>query len=106
MDINIIMESSRVFVKGLPPNIDEPDFRKHFSSGQITDIKLIPHRRIGYVGYHTHEDAARAVKLFNRSYIRMSKLGVELAKPVRYIGKNLPFSFLLMFTKAIRISAA
>jgi multiple RNA-binding domain-containing protein 1 len=78
------LESSRVFVKNLPPNINEADFRKHFSSKgrEITDIKLIPKRRIGYVGYKTPEDAAKAVKYFNRSYIRMSRIAVEIARPV------------------------
>ncbi|KAI1475605.1 hypothetical protein F4774DRAFT_274148 [Daldinia eschscholtzii] len=77
------MDSSRIFVKGLPPNLNEADLRKHFASkGQITDVKLIPHRRIGYVGYKSSEEAANAVKYFNRSFVRMSKIFVELAKPI------------------------
>ncbi|KAH7027721.1 uncharacterized protein B0I36DRAFT_327733 [Microdochium trichocladiopsis] len=78
------MESSRVFVRGLPPTLDEAGFRKHFqfSSGTITDVKLMSSRRIGYVGYKTPEEARRAVKHFNRSFIRMSKIAVELAKPI------------------------
>ncbi|RYP20645.1 hypothetical protein DL767_009407 [Monosporascus sp. MG133] len=77
------MESSRVFVKGLPPNINETTFRKHFEyAGHITDIKLIPHRRIGYVGYKSPDEATKAVKRLNRSFIRMSKITVEPAKPV------------------------
>jgi multiple RNA-binding domain-containing protein 1 len=47
-----------------------------------SDTRLIPHRRIGYVGYKSPEDAAKAVKYFNKSFIRMSKIGVELARPV------------------------
>lgn len=81
------MASSRIFIKGLPPTISEEDFKKHFGAiSQITDAKLIPHRRIGYVGYKTPEDAAKAVKYFNRSFIRMSKIGVELARPVGSLG--------------------
>ena len=78
------MASSRVFVKGLPPNISEADFRKHFSAKnrQITDVKLLPERRIGYVGYKTPDEASKAVKYFNKSYIRMSKLSVEIARAV------------------------
>lgn len=78
------MATSRIFVKGLPPNITEADFRKHFSAKnrEVTDVKLIPQRRIGYVGYKTPEDASKAVKYFNKSYIRMSKILVESAKPV------------------------
>ncbi|KAI2625988.1 RNA-binding domain-containing protein [Hypomontagnella submonticulosa] len=77
------MDSSRIFVKGLPPNLNEADLRKHFASkGHITDVKLIPHRRIGYVGYKSSQEAADAVKYFNRSFVRMSKISVELAKPI------------------------
>ncbi|KAH7197213.1 uncharacterized protein B0J16DRAFT_352295 [Fusarium flagelliforme] len=78
------MASSRIFIKGLPPNISEADFRKHFSAQgrEITDVKLIPQRRIGYVGYKTSEDASKAVKYFNKSYIRMSKIAVETARPI------------------------
>ncbi|KAK2598570.1 hypothetical protein N8I77_011972 [Diaporthe amygdali] len=78
------VESSRLFVKNLPPSITEADFRKHFATGgrEVTDIKLIPKRRIGYVGYRTSEDAAKAVKFFNRSYIRLSRISVEVARPI------------------------
>lgn len=76
-------ESSRVFVKNLPPSINEADFRKHFSTGrEITDIKLFPKRRIGYVGLKTPQDASKAVKYFNKSYIRMSRIAVEIARPI------------------------
>jgi len=79
------MESSRIYVKNLPPAITEDDFKKHFSAQgrQVTDVKLIPHRRIGFVGYTSHEDAAKAVKYFNRSFIRMSRINVDIAQPVR-----------------------
>ncbi len=78
------MASSRIFVRGLPPNLTNEEFKKHFSKQQaITDAKLISHRRIGYVGYNSPEDALKAVKYHNRSFIRMSKLAVELARPVR-----------------------
>jgi multiple RNA-binding domain-containing protein 1 len=78
------MATSRIFVKGLPPSITEAEIRKHFSAKnrEITDVKLIPQRRIGYVGYKTPEDASKAVKYFNKSYIRMSKISVESARPV------------------------
>ncbi|KAI1209744.1 RNA-binding domain-containing protein [Annulohypoxylon truncatum] len=77
------MDSSRIFVKGLPPNLNEADLRKHFASkGHITDVKLIPHRRIGYVGYKDSREASAAVKYFNRTFVRMSKITVELAKPI------------------------
>ncbi|MCJ1395304.1 Multiple RNA-binding domain-containing protein 1 [Xylographa bjoerkii] len=77
------MESSRIFIRGLPPNLSAEDFQKHFSKTfTVTDAKLIPHRRIGYVGYKDSTDAAKAVKYYNKSYIRMSRIGVELARPI------------------------
>ena len=70
-------------MKGLPPNLSFDDFKTHFSKQfAITDAKLLSQRRIGYVGYQTHEDATRAVKYYNRSFIRMSKVTVELARSV------------------------
>ena len=77
------MATSRIFVKGLPPTFKEDEFKKHFSqSSAITDSKIFPNRRIGYVGYRTPEDAQKAVKYFNKSFIRMSRIGVELARPI------------------------
>jgi multiple RNA-binding domain-containing protein 1 len=71
-------------VRNLPVNLTEKDFQLHFSQQHaVTDIKLIPHRRIGYVGYKTPENAQDAVKHFNKSFIRMSKLHVEPALAVR-----------------------
>jgi multiple RNA-binding domain-containing protein 1 len=67
----------------LPPTISEEEFKKHFSAkSQITDAKLISQRRIGYVGFKSPEEAAKAVKYFNKSFIRMSKIAVEIARPV------------------------
>ena len=77
------MESSRIFVKGLPPNLSDEEFKKHFSKQcAITDAKVIPHRRIGYVGYKSSEEAKRAVKYYHRSFIRMSRIYVEIARSV------------------------
>jgi len=77
------MESSRIFIRGLPPSFRPEDFKAHFSKqANVTDIKLIPQRRIGYVGYKTPEDAAKAVKYHNKTFIRMSRIGVELARSV------------------------
>ena len=86
------MASSRIFVKGLPPSLTEADFRKHFSAQdrEVTDVKLIPQRRIGYVGYKSAEDASKAVKYFNKSYIRMSKISVETARPVSGFARCYP----------------
>ncbi|KAL9097651.1 MAG: hypothetical protein Q9163_006323 [Psora crenata] len=81
------MASSRVFIKNLPTSLTVEDFRKHFSQqAPVTDAKLITHRRIGYVGYKTSEDASRAVKYFDKSFIGMARLKVELARSVDEVG--------------------
>lgn len=77
------MASSRIFIRGLPPSLGDDDFRKHFSQRYtVTDAKLFPQRRIGYVGYRDSDEAAKAVKYFNKTFINMSKIAVELARPV------------------------
>lgn len=95
-------ESSRIFVRGLPPTMNEEDFKKHFGKYSITDTRLFPQRRIGYVGYTTPEDAVKAVKYFNRTFIRMSKIAVELARPVGSIilpSASSLFSVLILFVQ-------
>lgn len=80
------MDSSRIFVRGLPPNITTEEFHRHFSKDTaVTDVKFIPKRRIGYVGFKTSADAANAVRYHNKSFIRMSRIGVELARSVSSI---------------------
>jgi multiple RNA-binding domain-containing protein 1 len=80
----IMATSSRIFIRNLPPSLSDSEFRSHFSRGQqqdITDARFFPNRRIGYVGYKSTDDAAAAVKYFNKSFIRMSRIAVELANP-------------------------
>jgi multiple RNA-binding domain-containing protein 1 len=76
------MESSRIFIRGLPAKFSEDDVRNHFSKFPVTDVKFFPHRRIGYVGYKTPEDAAKAVKYFNKTFIKLTKIYCETARPV------------------------
>lgn len=75
--------STRVFVSGLPLTFSSDDLRKHFSEKfDATDAQVLSDRRIGFVGFRDHETAQNAVRYFNRSFIRMSKIAVSLAKPV------------------------
>lgn len=77
------MDTSRIFVKGLPPHFTIEEFQRHFSNQcEITDAKIIPHRRIGYVGFKNSENAAKAIKYHNKSFIRMSRITVEPAQSV------------------------
>lgn len=84
-----VMESSRIFVRGLPPKFTEDDVRKHFSKFPVTDVKFFPHRRIGYVGYKSPEDAAKAVKYFNKTFINLTKIHAEIARPVCILCRHL-----------------
>lgn len=77
------MESTRVFVSGLPPTFSNDQLRKHFASRfQVTDAHVLPKRRIGFVGLKTPEAAKEAAKYFNKTYVKMSKISVDIAKPV------------------------
>ena len=76
-------DASRIFVRGLPPSYTEDEFQKYFGSRfAVTDTRLFPRRRFGYVGFKTAQEAAKAVKYFNRSFIRMSRIQVEVAREV------------------------
>ena len=74
---------TRVFVTGLPPNLTSEQLGAHFAMRyQVTDAVVVPGRRIGFVGFRNYTLAKNAVKYFDKSYIRMSKISVEMAKPV------------------------
>ncbi|GIK02365.1 multiple RNA-binding domain-containing protein 1 [Aspergillus viridinutans] len=77
------MENTRVFVSGLPPTFTNDQLRKHFASRfQITDAHVLPNRRIGFVGFKSPEAAQQAASYFNKTYVKMSKISVEIAKPI------------------------
>ncbi|WEW58292.1 Multiple RNA-binding domain-containing protein 1 [Emydomyces testavorans] len=77
------MHSTRVFVSGLPPTLNNDGLRNHFASRfEVTDAHIIPNRRIGFVGFKDHDSAQNAVNYFNKTFIRMSKIAVEMARPV------------------------
>lgn len=88
-----IMESTRVFVSGLPPTFSNDQLRKHFATRfQVTDAHVLPKRRIGFVGFKSHDDARQAVGYFNKTYMKMSKISVDIAKPVCLLFCPLPSS--------------
>jgi multiple RNA-binding domain-containing protein 1 len=79
------MSNSRIIVKNLPKHLKHDRFKALFSSqgGTVTDVKLLlkdgVSRRIGFVGYKSDEEAAAAVKYFNKTYIDTSRIIVEIS---------------------------
>ncbi|KAF3145271.1 Multiple RNA-binding domain-containing protein 1 [Orbilia oligospora] len=88
--------SSRIFIRNLPPtNFTTALLKSHFqtlSSTTITDCRYLPERRIAFIGYKTPEQASAAVKYFDRSYIKTSRLSVELAKSTKDDSLSRPWS--------------
>ncbi|KAJ5746634.1 hypothetical protein N7520_011816 [Penicillium odoratum] len=77
------MENTRVFVSGLPPTCSNDQLRSHFATRfQVTDAHVLPKRRMGFVGFKSHETAQEAVKYFNRTFLKMSKITVDIARPI------------------------
>ncbi|KAJ5921758.1 hypothetical protein N7454_009232, partial [Penicillium verhagenii] len=77
------MENTRVFVSGLPPTLSNDQLRSHFSTRfEVTDAHVLPKRRMGFVGFKSHETAQEAVKYFNRTFLKMSKITVDIARPI------------------------
>lgn len=73
-----------MFVSGLPPAFSNDQLKNHFSSRfQTTDAHVLPKRRIGFVGFKSPEAAKEAADYFNKTFIKMSKISVEIARPVR-----------------------
>jgi multiple RNA-binding domain-containing protein 1 len=52
---------------------------------------------MGFVGFKSHEAAQQAVKHFNKTYMKMSKIAVDIARPVCQFSALLlqPLSFRL-----------
>lgn len=74
---------TRVFVSGLPPKFTSEQLAAHFGSDfTVTDAHVLADRRIGFVGFKDSISALKATAHFNKSYIRLSKIAVDLAKPV------------------------
>lgn len=72
-----------MFVSGLPPSLTSDKLRHHFAQRfEVTDAHVIPNRRIGFVGFKGPDLAENAVKYFNKTFINMSKISVEMARPV------------------------
>ena len=72
-------------VKNLPTYITEKRLREHFSSrgGELTDVRLIhkadgTSRRVAFLGFKHERDAQTARDYFDKTYLDISKLRVDL----------------------------
>eukprot|EP00798_Chlamydomonas_sp_ICE-L_P010822 gene10822-16908_t len=78
--------SSRLCIKNIPKYALENRLREHFSQkGEVTDVKVMKtrdgqSRQMGFIGYKTVEEAARALKYFNRSFMDTCRLEVDFAR--------------------------
>ncbi|XP_023814266.1 probable RNA-binding protein 19 isoform X2 [Oryzias latipes] len=77
---------SRLIVKNLPNGMKEERFSSMFAAfGTLTDCSLKftkdgKFRKFGFVGFKSEEDASRALKHFNRSFVDTSRVTVEICK--------------------------
>ncbi|KAM4746173.1 putative RNA-binding protein 19 [Anableps anableps] len=77
---------SRLIVKNLPNGMKEERFRSMFAAfGTVTDCSLKftkegKFRKFGFVGFKSEEDASRALKHFNKSFVDTSRVTVEMCK--------------------------
>lgn len=80
---------SRLIVKNLPDNIKESRLRELFTSqgGELTDLKLCytkdgKFRKFAFIGFRQDQDAQRAMKYLDKTFVDTSKIQVELCKTV------------------------
>ena len=78
--------SSRIIVKNLPKKITEEEIKNHFSQkGVVTDVKIM-HKEDGrsrnfcFVGFKSEQSAKDAIKYFNQTYLKTTKISIEKAK--------------------------
>ncbi|CAJ1971923.1 unnamed protein product [Sphenostylis stenocarpa] len=85
---------SRICVKNLPKHVAEDELREFFSEkGIITDVKLMrtkdgKSRQFAFIGYRTEKEAQEAIRYFNNSFLRTSKITCEVARKLG--DENLP----------------
>ncbi|GFR48899.1 hypothetical protein Agub_g10847 [Astrephomene gubernaculifera] len=80
--------SSRLCVKNIPKYVDEAKLKDFFSAkGEVTDVKVLRtkdgrSRQLGFIGFKSAEEAATALRYYNKSYMDTSRLQVEFARKV------------------------
>ncbi|XP_060724141.1 probable RNA-binding protein 19 [Tachysurus vachellii] len=89
---------SRLIVKNLPNGMKEERFRNMFTAfGTLTDCGLKftkdgKFRKFGFVGFKSEEDAAKALKHFNKSFVDTSRVTLEFCTDFGDPNKARPWS--------------
>ena len=79
---------SRLIVRNLPANFDRDKLAEVFSPhGELTDVRICKtksgkSRRFGFVGFKNEENATEAQQYLNKSYIKTSKIEIDIAKDI------------------------
>ena len=81
---------SRLIVKNLPSYVTPERLKEHFTQkdgpgGTLTDVKVAQKsdgasRRFGFVGFKSEEEAQRAQKWFDRTFIGMTRINVQVVE--------------------------
>ena len=81
---------SRLIIKNLPSYITPAHLKDHLSQrdgpgGTLTDVKVAQKqdgtsRRFAFVGYKSNEEAEKAQKWFDRTFIDTTRINVQIVK--------------------------
>lgn len=81
---------SRLIIKNLPPYATSDHLKKHFTQkgspgGTITDVKVAQKsdgtsRRFAFVGYKDESEAKRAQEWFDKTFLDLSRIVVEVVE--------------------------
>ena len=81
---------SRLIIKNLPSYVTPERLKEHFTQkdgpgGTLTDVKVAQKsdgasRRFGFVGFKSEEEAQRAQKWFDRTFIGMTRINVQVVE--------------------------
>ena len=81
---------SRLIIKNLPSYVTAERLKDHFTQkdgpgGTLTDVKVAQKpdgasRRFGFIGFKSEDEAQRAQKWFDRTFIGMTKISVQVVE--------------------------
>ncbi|KAL5525252.1 MRD1 [Sanghuangporus sanghuang] len=91
---------SRLIVKNLPSYVTPERLKEHFvqkdgPGGTLTDVKVAQKpdgtsRRFGFVGFKTEDEAQKAQKWFDRTFIGMTRINLQVVEGAKDAPKPRP----------------